>query len=105
VRVHSHLQQKYWGEIDNHVKWTIDNFNGFEFVEGKAQISLVPEGDDIRILAFGQITADQMQFVNDLFRKRGTLDDILIIKTTTKTPTEVRCNAGNYGHIMESKQQ
>ena len=53
VRVQYHLKYLYWGEIDDHVKWTIDNFNGLEFIDNLAQISLCAEGDNIRIFVFG----------------------------------------------------
>jgi hypothetical protein len=85
VRVHCQLRYLIWGPINHKILWTVDNFNGYEFINGPAQISLCPDEKGVRILVFGQASSDQMQFVDNLFATRGTLADTFIKWTNRET--------------------
>lgn len=106
VRLQYYLRYLHWGEIDEHVRWTVDNFNGLDFVDDLAQISLCAEGSNIRIFVFGQATSEQLEFINDLFRKRGTMEDILIDCQVnhfySAYTNELEVNT-NFGPIVEAK--
>lgn len=56
VRVNSMLERTYWGEIDDHVHWLCENYNGHEFINGEAQISVCPTEEGILIMVFGVAT-------------------------------------------------
>lgn len=96
-----------WGEINNHIIWTCDTYNGYEYITGEAQISLCPVSEGIHIFVFGCTTTAQLAFVDDIFKKRGTLQDIFITFEKCeydKTKNELKINPGNKHRIIEAKQ-
>lgn len=108
VRVNSMLEFSYWGELDERVQWLCENFNGFEFVTGEAQISICPNDGEIQIMVFGCATPAQLATVDDLFKYRGTIKDIFIdYKQYEFDPSrnELRVNAGAWRGIVEAKQK
>lgn len=58
IRVSKWMQFVSWGSFDDHIHWSVDNFNGADFVMGDAQITLVPFHNFIQIMVFGCATVD-----------------------------------------------